>query len=122
MRRKVQAFLSGSRDLIPQTGRSLHISITAINLLFWFAFTIQMQFFYADIKPPILIDSEFTQPEGLQLHFWLLGKYAASTITSHIRIPFNYSGLLNLQRKLNDRLDSFFDTHTQWNSKISDYK
>jgi hypothetical protein len=51
-----------------------------------------------------------------------MGKYAASTFMSHIRIPFNYSGLLNLQHKLNDRLDGFFDTISKWNFKSSDYE
>jgi hypothetical protein len=37
-----------------------------------------------------------------------MGRYAASTFTSHIRIPFNYSSLMDLQYKLDARLDSFF--------------
>jgi hypothetical protein len=46
-----------------------------------------------------------------------MGKYAASTFTSHIRIPFNYSSLMDLQHKINSRLDNFFDVLKQWNFK-----
>jgi hypothetical protein len=87
----------------------LDLNITAINLLFLIAFIIQMQFSEAENKQHILINSEFSQPDGLQLNFWLMGKYAASTFMSHIHIPFNCSGLLGLQDKLNDRLDNFFN-------------
>jgi len=44
-----------------------------------------------------------------------MGKYAASTFTSHIRIPFNYSSLIGLQEKFNSRLDNFFNILEQWN-------
>ncbi len=50
-----------------------------------------------------------------------MGKYAASTFNSHIRIPYNYSRLINLQTKLNEQFYNFFDKLTQQNLKISDY-
>jgi hypothetical protein len=78
-----------------------------------------MQYSTADTKPPILIDSEFTQPQKLQLPFQPMGKYAASTFTSHIRIPFNYSSLMNLKQKMNDRLDNFFDVLHDWNFNVT---
>jgi len=34
-----------------------------------------------------------------------MGNYAASTFTSHVRIPFNYSALLYLQDKMIERMD-----------------
>jgi hypothetical protein len=37
-----------------------------------------------------------------------MGKYAASTFTSHIRIPFNYSSLMDLEFKMATWLDNFF--------------
>jgi hypothetical protein len=45
----------------------------------------------------------------LILHFPQMGEYTASTFTSHIPIPFNYSSLMNLKENMNDRLDYFFD-------------
>ena len=48
-----------------------------------------------------------------------MGKYAASTYTSHIRIPFNYSSLMDLQKKMNARLDNFFPDLLHWNFHIS---
>jgi hypothetical protein len=48
-----------------------------------------------------------------------MGKYAASTYTSHIRIPFNYSSLMDLQKKMNARLDNFFPDLLNWNFHIS---
>jgi len=77
-----------------------------------------MQYSGADTKRPILIDSTFSQPSRLQLNFRPMGKYAASTYTSHIRIPFNYSSLMDLQHKMNDRLNNFFDYLQEWNFSI----
>ncbi len=77
-----------------------------------------MQYSGAKDKQPILIDSEFTQPQKLQLCFCPMGKYAASTFTSHIRIPFNYLALVDLQQKINDRLDNFFDVLNQWHFSL----
>jgi hypothetical protein len=93
----------------------LNFNITAVNLFFIVAFTIPMQFSEAETKQPILIDSAFSQPTRLQLRFRPMGKYAASTFTSHIRIPFNYSSLIGLQEKFNSRLDNFFNILEQWN-------
>jgi hypothetical protein len=56
-------------------------------------------------KKLILIDSIFTQPDKLQLRFRPLGHYAASTFTSHVRIPFDYSALLKLQDKMIEHMD-----------------
>jgi hypothetical protein len=56
-------------------------------------------------KQPILIDSIFTQPDKLQLRFRPMGHYAASTFTSHVRIPFDYSALLKLQDQMIERMD-----------------
>jgi hypothetical protein len=80
-----------------------------------------MQYSVADTKPPILMDLEFTHPEKLQLCFWPTGKYTASTFNSHIRIPFNYSGLLNLQSKLKEHLDNFFSRLYHWNFCIAEF-
>jgi hypothetical protein len=43
--------------------------VIMVNLLFLAAFFTQMQYSDAEMKQRILIDSEFTQPEKLQLHF-----------------------------------------------------
>jgi len=48
-----------------------------------------------------------------------MGKYAASTFTGHIRIPFNYSSLMNLKDKMNDWLQNFFDVLHNWNFNVS---
>ena len=34
-----------------------------------------------------------------------MGNYAASTFISHVRIPFDYSNLLQLQAKMIERMD-----------------
>ena len=56
-------------------------------------------------KKPILIDSIFSQPDKLQLCFRPMGNYTASTFISHIRIPFDYSTLLQLQSRMIERMD-----------------
>ncbi len=49
---------------------SIDLKIIAVNLLFLAAFFIQMQYSDAETtKPPILINSEFNQPQKLQLRF-----------------------------------------------------
>jgi hypothetical protein len=83
------------------------------------AFFTQMQYSDAETKQPILIDSEFTQPEKLQLRFCPMGKYAASTFTSHIRIPLDYSILMDLQYKLDARLGQFLDV-TEFNFEMDE--
>ncbi len=57
-------------------------------------------------KKPILIDSIFSQPDKLQLRLRPMGHYAASTFTSHVRIPFDYSALLHLEQKMVKRMDN----------------
>ncbi len=54
------------------------------------------------------LTSEFTQPEKRQVCFCPMGKYTATPFTSHIRIPFNYSSLMDLQYKLDAQLNDFF--------------
>jgi len=79
-----------------------------------------MQHSGAETKQPILIDTAFTQPEKLQLRFRPMGRYAASTFTSHIRIPFNYSSLVHLQSKMDRRLDKFLEDLDTFHFKIED--
>jgi hypothetical protein len=43
---------------------------------------------------PTLLDSNFVEPQNLQLLFRPSGQYAASTHLVHIRIPFNFSQVL----------------------------
>jgi hypothetical protein len=56
-------------------------------------------------KKLILMDSIFSQPDKLQLRFHPMGNYTASTFTSHIRIPFDYSALFHLQNKMIKHMD-----------------
>jgi hypothetical protein len=95
-------------------------NVTMVNFLFLTAFVFQMQYSGAETKQPILIDSEFTQPEKMQLRFCLLGKYAATTFTSHIRVPFNYSNLLHLESKMDQRLDQFITDLDKYHFKVGD--
>jgi hypothetical protein len=109
---------AGTRSFFPEKQQSwrwpFNFNVTAVNLLFILAFFIQMQYSEADTKRPILIDSTFSQPTRLQLRFRPMGKYAASTYTSHIRIPFNYSSLMDLQNKMNTCLDNFLPDLLHW--------
>jgi len=91
-----------------------------VNCLFLAAFVLQMQHSGAETKQPILIDTAFTQPDKLQLRFRPMGRYAASTFTSHIRIPFNYSSLINLESKMDQRLDQFLIALDKYHINIED--
>ena len=72
-------------------------------------------------KKPILINSIFTQPDKLQLRFRPMGHYAASTFTSHVRIPFDYSALLKLQDQMIEPMDNCIPDLKKFNFKISEY-
>ncbi len=71
-----------------------------------------LQLSSSQMKKQILIDSIFSQPDKLQLRFRPMGNYVASTFTSHVRIPFNYSALLHLQDKMIKCMDTAFQTLT----------
>ena len=43
---------------------------------------------------PTLLDSNFVEPNNLQLLFRPSGQYAASTHLVHVRVPFNFSQVL----------------------------
>jgi hypothetical protein len=61
---------TGAWGSFPTAGTSTASKkVIAVNLLFLAAFFIQMQYSDAETKQPILIDSEFTQPDKLQLRF-----------------------------------------------------
>jgi hypothetical protein len=72
-------------------------------------------------KKPILIDSIFTQPDKLQLRFHPMGHCAASTFTSHVRIPFDYSALLQLQDKMIKRMDRCIPDLDRFNLNLDQY-
>jgi hypothetical protein len=108
-----------SRQFFTNSRERLNVKVTAINLLFLAVFFIQMQYSTVDTKPPILINFEFNQPQKLQLCFRPMGKYATSTFTSHIQIPFTYSSWMNLQQKMNDWLHNFFDVLKEWNFNVT---
>ncbi len=55
-----------------------------------------------------------------QLHFWPMGHYAATTFTSHIRIPFNYSRLLHLQPKIISHMNTCIADLDHFDFKLSD--
>ena len=60
-------------QFFPKSREPLDIKIAAVNLLFLAAFFLHMQYSDAETKLPILIDSEFTQPQKLQLCFQPMG-------------------------------------------------
>jgi hypothetical protein len=49
---------------------------------------------------PALLDSNFVEPQNLQLLFRPSGQYAASTHLIHIRVPFNFSQVLATPDKI----------------------
>ncbi len=50
-----------------------------------------------------------------------MGNYAASTFTSHVRIPFDYSALLHLQDKMIERMDACIPDLDHFNFKLDQY-
>jgi hypothetical protein len=72
-------------------------------------------------KKPILIDSIFSQPDKLQLRFRPMGNYTASAFISHMRIPFDYSTLLQLQSKMIERMDRCIPDLDRFNFNLDQY-
>jgi len=103
-----------TRQFFTKNRDPINLKIVAGKLLFLAAFFTQMQFSDAETKQPILIDSEFTQPEKLQLCFRPLGKYAATTFTSHI------SCLIQLESKMDQCLDQFVMDIDKYHFKVDD--
>ncbi len=50
-----------------------------------------------------------------------MGHYVASTFTSHIRIPFDYSALLQLQDQIIERMDSCIPDLDSFNFHLDQY-
>jgi hypothetical protein len=50
-----------------------------------------------------------------------MGNYAASTFISHVRIPFDYSALLQLQIKMFEQMDRCILDLDRFNFKLDQY-
>jgi hypothetical protein len=94
------------------------ITIILTCTILWSGF---LQLSTSQTKKPILIDSIFSQPDKLQLHFCPMGNYAASTFTSHVRIPLDYSALLHLKDKMIERMDRCIPDLNSFNFKLYQY-
>jgi len=97
----------------PRQTRGIILTCTIL----W-SFFLQLSHSSMNTKKLILI---FSQLDKLQLRFYPMGHYVASTFTSHVRIPFNYSALLHLQPKMIDRMDTCITDLDHFNFKLSEY-
>jgi hypothetical protein len=112
---------AGSKTASHGSSSSKHRQPRAIVLtcaILWYCFLLLST---SHTKKPILIDSIFSQLDKLQLRFHPMGNYAASTFTSHIRIPFDYSALLNLQDKMIEHMDRCIPDLDHFNFKLDQY-
>jgi hypothetical protein len=102
-------YKTGSRIRLATTASSRPIfrprTVILTIAILWSSF-LQLSVSNLQPKKPILINSIFSQPDKLQLRFRPMGHYAASTFTSHVRIPFDYSALLHLEQKMIERMDN----------------
>ncbi len=115
---------AGSRGFLPKTASSGFIyqprtAILTITVLWSSLLHFSMS--NSQAKQPILINSIFSQPTKLQLRFRPMGHYAASTFTSHVRIPFDYSALLKLQDQMIECMDRCIPDLEKFNFKLSEY-
>jgi hypothetical protein len=56
-----------------------------------------------------LLDANTVTPPKLQLLFCPSGKYAASTHFIHVRVPFNFSKLLETLAKISETYHMYID-------------
>ena len=115
---------AGSRGFFPKTASSgfiLQPRTIILTIAVLWSSLLHLSTSNSQPKQPILIDSIFSQPNKLQLRFRPMGHYAASTFTSHVRIPFDYSALLKLQDQMIERMDNCIPDLEKFNFKISEY-
>jgi hypothetical protein len=123
---KGRGYQAGTRIILSKTtpsrfSFSKHGQPRAIVLTCAILWSCFLQLSTSQTKKPILIDPIFSQPDKLQLCFCPMGNYAASTIISHLRIPFNYSALLHLQDKMIERMDRCIPDLDRFNFKLDQY-
>jgi len=117
-------YQAGSRVILTKNTTARPIfkprNIVLTIAILWSSF---LQLSSSNIQPkkPILIDSIFSQPDKLQLRFRPMGHYAASTFTSHVRIPFDYSALLQLQDQMTERMDRCIPDLDKFNFNLDEY-
>ena len=114
----------GSRGLFTKTASSgffFQPRTIILTIAVLWSSLLQISTSNSQSKQPILIDSIFSQPAKLQLRFRPMGHYAASTFTSHVRIPFDYSALLKLQDQMIERMDRCIPDLEKFNFKLSEY-
>jgi len=107
-----------ARSVFSKQGAPRAIILTCAIL--WSCF-LQLSSSSSQTKKPILIDSIFSQPDKLQLRFRPMGNYAASTFISHVRIPFDYSTLLQLQTKMIKQMDRCIPDLDQFGFNLDQY-
>jgi len=116
-------YQAGSRVVLAQLTTSRPIfkprNVVLTIAILWSSF-LQLSLSNVQPKKPILIDSIFSQPDKLQLRFRPMGHYAASTFTSHVRIPFDYSALLKLQAQMIERMDRCIPDLDRFHFKIEE--
>jgi hypothetical protein len=115
---------AGPRGFLPKTASSgfiLQPRTIILTIAVLWSSLLHLSTSNSQPKQPILIDSIFSQPNKLQLRFRPMGHYAASTFTSHVRIPFDYSALLKLQDQMIERMDNCIPDLEKFNFKLSEY-
>ena len=121
---KSRGYKAGSRILLSKATSSRSIfkprTVILTIAILWSSF-LQLSSSNSQPKKPILIDSIFSQPDKLQLHFRPMGHYAASTFTSHVRIPFDYSALLQLQDRMTEHMDRCIPDLDCFNFNLDQY-
>jgi len=117
---------TGARCVLTKTAShrssfSKHGQPRAIVLTWTILWPCFLELSTSQTKKAILIDSIFSQPDKLQLCFRPMGNYAASTFNSHVRIPFDYSALHQLQAKMFERMDCCNPDLDHFNFKLDQY-
>ncbi len=95
-------FLQSSKPLLPHLPR-LVLPLFILELL-----ALKMNGAMAVPDPePRLLDTNAAEPTKLQLLFHPSGKYATSTHFIHVRVPFNFSQLLETPTKIFEQYQNY---------------
>ncbi len=94
---------AGTRGFFSKAGNPCYRTFIASYYVFFILEIVALKMNMANAVPdpePSLLNSNFVKPNKLQLLFQPSGKYAASTHFIHIRVPINFSHLMDTPMKI----------------------
>ena len=110
--REGHRYKAGTRSFFAKAATPCFRTCLSTAFLFFFLDILALKINGAQAVPdpePKLLDSNFVEPNKLQLLFRPSGKYAASTHYIHVRVPFKFSRLTLMPTIIFDRYHRYIE-------------